>query len=73
MTRTEEPVAVLTDDDHGKVVTLIRSQHLPECRIADEQRGNSIGVEDHRHASGSIRSNSLAISESTASISSRCA
>jgi hypothetical protein len=29
---------VLADDDHGKVVPLIRREHLPESRITDEER-----------------------------------
>lgn len=71
MTRTKEPIAILTDHDHGKVMALLRGQHFAKTRVADEESGDGIGIEDHLHSLGSIRSNSSLTIASTGSTSSR--
>lgn len=44
MTRAEEPIAVLTDHDHGQLVALVCGQHLAQTWITDEESGDRVGI-----------------------------
>lgn len=69
--RAEQPVPVLTDDDYGQMMALVPGQHLAKSGITGQKSGDSVGIEDHRHSSGSIRSSSSATTASIVSTSSR--
>ena len=67
----KQPVPVLTDDDHGQVMALLLGQHFAKSGVTGQKGGDRVGVEDHRHSSGLMRSSSSATPVSTDSTSSR--
>ena len=68
--RADQAVPVLANYDDGKMMALISGQNLAKSGIPGEKSGNGVGVEDHRHSSGSMRSSSSATIASTDSTSS---
>lgn len=63
--RSDQPVPVLSDGNHRKVMAVFSRQRLGNCSIPAEESRKGIRVENHRHSDGSMRSRSASMNRST--------